>query len=80
MTIAATRNAAITVISSAPVRIANGPRSADATTEPSEMYLVHQTVTRKMMPPIAAAWGARIENTPHVVATPLPPRKPNQTG
>ena len=29
---------------------------------------------------IAVASGARMENTPHVVATPFPPRKPSHTG
>src|SRR5262249_47055086 len=51
-----------------------------ATIDPSDTYLVNQTTTRKTTAAPAMVHGARIRKTPIAVATPLPPRKCNQTG
>ena len=48
----------------------------DPATDPSEMYRVHHTSARNTSVAIAVACGARIENTPHVVATPFAAAEP----
>ena len=44
------------------------------------MYLVSQTAATKTASAGGTASGVSTENTPHAVATPLPPRKRSQTG
>lgn len=51
-----------------------------ATIEPSETYRVANTISRKTIPEAPKASGASTRKTPTPVATPLPPRNPNQTG
>ena len=48
----------------------------DASTDPTETYLVSQTLVTKMPSAASAATGASTAKTPHAVATPLPPRNP----
>jgi len=54
--------------------------ASDASTDPSEMYFVTDTVAAKMTSATGIANGISIEKTPHAVATPLPPRNRSQIG
>src|SRR5688572_27726664 len=51
-----------------------------AAIEPSDTYRQIHTVSTNSVAEIAVASGASIQNTPHAVATPLPPWKRNHTG
>src|SRR5437588_5110078 len=66
--------ATMTTGSGLPVAYAMGGSASDARTDPSDTYLVIQTVLTKTASTGATAAGVKIANTPHAVATPLPPR------
>jgi hypothetical protein len=72
--------AAITAEAGLPSAYAIGGNAIDASTDPSEMYLVSHTAAAKIASAGGTASGVSIENTPHAVATPLPPRNRSQTG
>ena len=57
-----------------------GGSATDASTDPTEMYLVSQAVTRKTASAGGTASGASTVKTPQAVATPLPPRNRSHTG
>src|SRR5262249_23731031 len=61
-----------------PIAYAIGGNAADASTDPTDMYFVTQAEIRKTARAGGNATGASAANTPHAVATPLPPRKRNQ--
>src|SRR5262245_56867841 len=73
-------NATATAGAGLPTAYAIGGRVSVASIEPSETYLVNQTVARKIAMTGGTTAGVRIEKTPQAVATPLPPRKRNHTG
>ena len=64
----------------APAAYASGGSATDASTDPSEMYFVTHTAATKTASAGGRASGVSIANTPHAVATPLPPRKRSHTG
>ena len=70
---AAVPEAAPTTAPGAPVNQATGGSASVAATDPSEMYRVADTITRKNIRAIAVAIGVSIANTPAATATPLPP-------
>jgi len=63
-----------------PSAYASGGSASDASTEPSEMYFVSQTTAAKIASAGGSATASSTANTPHAVATPLPPRKPEPHG
>ena len=63
-----------------PVRARTGGKAVEPRTDPSETYRVSHTLTRNTPSAASAATGDSTTKTPHAVATPLPPRKPSQTG
>src|SRR5438477_12679138 len=63
-----------------PVAYASGGNASDASTDPSEMYLVMSTVPRKIASTGGSASGVNNRKTPHEVATPFPPRNRSQAG
>ena len=67
-------------VDGASVTQASGGSAAVARTDPSETYRVIQTMATNTIAAAAVAAGASAENTPHAVATPLPPRNPSQIG
>src|SRR5437764_14317046 len=73
-------HATTTTGSGLPVAYAMGGSASDASTDPSDTYLVIQTVPPKTASTGATAAGVKTAKTPHAVATPLPPRKCSQNG
>src|SRR5581483_5659894 len=65
--------AAMTAAGALPTRYAIGGNASVASSEPSEMYFVSATAARKIARTGGTTAGVSTENTPHAVATPLPP-------
>src|SRR6185295_4245769 len=76
---AAAAVATATIGTGAPIAYAIGGKAAEASTDPTEMYLVSQADTRKTASAGGTATGASAVKTPHAVATPLPPRNRSHT-
>ena len=79
MTMAAAHDASSVSGTSAEAAQASGSTTAPAI-DPSDTYLVVHATIANATTDSSAACGASIANTPHVVATPFPPRNPSVTG
>src|SRR5262249_37058368 len=77
---AAAAMATASVAADAPVAYAIDGSAREARIDPSEMYLLAHTATRKTSSEGGTAIGVSTEKTPQAVATPFPPLNFSQTG